>query len=70
MLRNETFLVLGGAGLVGSQIVRELARQLEPRKIVVASLFRGEVREFLRDLRKKFPHVQFVGAWGDVFVRD
>jgi hypothetical protein len=70
MLRNETFLVLGGAGLVGSQIVRELARQLEPRKIVVASLFRGEVREFLHDLRKEFPHVQFVGAWGDVFVRD
>jgi hypothetical protein len=70
MIRNETFLVLGGAGLVGSQIVRELARQLEPRKIVVASLFRGEVREFLHDLRKEFPHVEFVGAWGDVFVRD
>lgn len=69
MLRNETFLVLGGAGLVGSQIVREAARQLEPRKIVVASLFRGEVREFVHDLRKEFPHVEFVGAWGDVFVR-
>lgn len=70
MIRNETFLVLGGAGLVGSQIVRELARQLEPRKVIVASLFRGEVREFLHDLRKEFPHVEFVGAWGDVFVRD
>lgn len=70
MQRHETFLVLGGAGMVGSQIVREVARQLEPRKIVVASLFRGEVREFVHDLRKEFPHVEFVGAWGDVFVRD
>src|SRR5690606_31010453 len=69
MQRHETFLVLGGAGMVGSQIVREIARQLEPRKIVVASLYRGEVREFLHDLRKEFPRVNLVGAWGDVFVR-
>lgn len=69
MFRDETFLVLGGVGMVGSQIVREIARQLEPRKIVVASLYRGEVREFLHDLRKEFPRVNLVGAWGDVFVR-
>jgi hypothetical protein len=70
MIRDETFLVLGGAGLVGAQIVREIARQLDPEKIVVASLYRGEVREFLHDLRKEFPHVNLVGAWGDLFVRD
>lgn len=70
MIRDETFLVLGGAGLVGSQIVRQIARQLEPKKIVVASLYRGEVREFLHDLRKEFPRVELVGAWGDIFLRD
>ncbi len=70
MRGDQTILVLGGAGLVGSQIVRHLARELEPERIVVASLFRGEVREFLRDVRREFPHVEFVGAWGDVFVRD
>ncbi len=69
MKRDETYLLLGGAGLVGSQITREIARHLEPKKIVVASLFRGEVREFLQDVRKEFPRVQFVGAWGDVFLR-
>lgn len=69
MNRDRCFLVLGGAGLVGSQVTREIARQLEPQKIVVASLFRGEVREFLHDIRKEFPQVEFVGAWGDVFVR-
>ena len=70
MKSDKCFLVLGGAGLVGSQAVREVARQLEPERIVVASLFRGEVREFLHDARREFPHVEFVGAWGDVFVRD
>ncbi|MCA9993581.1 MAG: hypothetical protein H6666_08100 [Ardenticatenaceae bacterium] len=69
MNRDRCFLILGGAGLVGSQVTREIARQLDPRKIVVASLFRGEVREFLHDIRKEFPQVEFVGAWGDVFVR-
>ena len=69
MKQDATFLLLGGAGLVGSQITRQIARQLEPRKVVVASLYRGEVREFLRDLRKEFPQVEFVGAWGDVFLR-
>lgn len=67
---DECVLVLGGAGLVGSQIVRETARDLEPKRIVVASLFRGEVREFLKDVRREFPHIEFVGVWGDVFVRD
>lgn len=70
MKPDQCFLVLGGAGLVGSQVVRQIARELEPQRIVVASLFRGEVREFLHDARREFPHVEFIGAWGDVFVRD
>lgn len=52
MKPDPCFLVLGGAGLVGSQIVRQIARELEPQRIVVASLFRGEVREFLHDARR------------------
>lgn len=70
MKTDQCILVLGGSGLVGSRVVREVARQLEPERIVVASLFRGEVREFLHDVRREFPHIDFVGAWGDVFVRE
>ncbi len=70
MKSDRCILVLGGAGLVGSQIVRTIARQMEPDRIIAASLFRGEVREFLHDVRKEFPKIEFVGAWGDVFVRD
>jgi hypothetical protein len=70
MRGDRTILVLGGAGLVGAQIVRHIARELEPERIVVASLYRGEVREFLHDARREFPQVNFTGAWGDIFVRD
>ncbi|MGB3716075.1 MAG: hypothetical protein WA996_16740 [Candidatus Promineifilaceae bacterium] len=70
MKRDQCMLVLGGAGLVGSQVVREIARELEPERIVIASLYRGEVREFVHDLRREFPQVDFVGVWGDIFVRD
>jgi hypothetical protein len=70
MKSDECVLVLGGAGLVGAQIVREIARELEPEKIIVASLFRGEVREFLHEMRREFQHIEFKGAWGDVFVRN
>lgn len=70
MTADKCILVLGGAGLVGAQIVREIAREMEPRRVIVASLYRGEVREFLHDVRREFPKVDFVGAWGDVFVRD
>ena len=70
MKADHSVLVLGGVGLVGAQVVREIARELEPERLIVASLFRGEVREFLRDARREFPQVDFIGAWGDIFVRD
>jgi hypothetical protein len=70
MRADRCILVLGGAGLVGAQVVREIAREMEPERIIVASLFRGEVREFLHDMRREFPNIDFAGAWGDVFVRD
>lgn len=69
MKSDRCILVLGGAGLVGSQVVRHVARELEPARIIVASLFRREVREFLHDVRREFPHIEFIGAWGDMFLR-
>ena len=70
MRNEECVLVLGGAGLVGSQIVREVARELPVRKIVVASLVESEVKDFVEDIAGEFPDIAFVGAWGNVFVRE
>jgi hypothetical protein len=70
MAQDEVILVLGGAGLVGSQIVREMSREFAPRKIVIAGLLREEVQEFLTEATREFPQIEFVGAWGNIFVRD
>ena len=40
---DRSVLVLGGAGLVGAQVVREIARELEPERIIVASSNPGDV---------------------------
>ena len=70
MTREECVLVLGGAGLVGSQIVREIARELRVRKIVVASLVESEVKDFVEDIQGEFSDIEFAGTWGNVFVRE
>ena len=61
-MSDRCFLVLGGSGLVGSQIVRTVARALEPDKIVVASLFPLGVGSEPRLLREIGPGVVWVAA--------
>ena len=66
---DETFLVLGGGGMIGAQVVRQIARNLAPRRIVVASLYQQEVRGVVDQLAREIPSVHFVPFWGDVFLR-
>lgn len=68
-MKDDTYLLLGGAGLVGLQVARAIAREIEPSKVVIASLYQREIREALTLLRKEFPTVEWVGVWGDVFLR-
>ncbi len=68
-MSDKTLLLLGGAGLVGLQVAREAARRLRPQKIIIASLYQREVREALTPLKKEYPEVEWIGVWGDVFVR-
>ena len=66
---DKTILLLGGAGLVGVQVARQIARDVHPDKIIIASLYQREVRETIGPLEKEFPEIECVGVWGDVFVR-
>lgn len=70
-IQDECYLIFGGAGLVGRQIAREIAFHLNPRKIVIAGLFQGEVEEALTDLHTMYDEhpIEWVGAWGNIFVR-
>ena len=66
---NETFLVLGGGGMIGLQVIRQIARHLNPKRVIVASLLQREVRHALDLLKREFPKIHFLGFWGDVFLR-
>ena len=74
MPRNETFLILGGAGLVGKQIAHRIATdpELSPRKIVIASLSSNNVLEALDELQKAPSNtpIEWAGEHGNIFVRD
>jgi len=68
-MKNQCFLILGGGGMVGFQIAHRIARHLEPRRIIIASLFQQEVRTAIQALEKEYPGIEYVGFWGDVFIR-
>lgn len=65
----QDYLILGGAGLVGIQVCRQIATQLPARKIVVASLLKREAEAACAELTAEFgEQVEFTPAWGNLFV--
>jgi len=66
----DTVLILGGGGMVGVQVAREVARELSPKRIVIAAVSEAEVKsasEFLRD-QLGGSGIDIVGEWGNIFV--
>jgi hypothetical protein len=56
--------------MIGAEVARVISRQLAPRRIVIASLYRDEVDTAVARFREEFPEVEFAGFAGDVFLRD
>jgi hypothetical protein len=70
-IENKSVLVLGGWGLVGSAVCRNIVAE-RPKRIIVTSLQRREAEEAVEQLRKEFPRMGrkfFVPWWGNIFVR-
>lgn len=69
-IRGKNALVLGGFGLVGSAVCRELLAHA-PARLVVASLKKSESEQAIAELKAAFPNskAKFLSAWGDIFVR-
>src|SRR5436853_4157769 len=66
---GERFMVLGGGGMIGRQVVHQIAAQLRPEWIMICSRFQKEVREAAEHFKREFPHVHLFGFWGDLFLR-
>lgn len=65
-------LLLGGGGMVGLQVAREIARNLRPETIVISALYQNEVDEAVAVLSEEASSlgwdVSFKGEAGDIFL--
>jgi hypothetical protein len=70
-IHNKIVLVLGGWGLVGSAVCRQMMPQ-KPKRIIVSSLLESEAKDAVATLRREFPKAGknfFVPWWGNIFIR-
>ncbi len=69
-IRGKNALVLGGFGLVGNAVCRELLAH-EPARLVVSSLMPQEAEAAVAELKAAFPKstTKFFAASGDIFLR-
>ena len=70
-LKDRTVLVLGGAGLVGFAVARQMAEHA-PRKLVLTSLRRKDAEEAARKLEGHpgAANTEIEAEWGDLFLQD
>jgi NAD(P)-dependent dehydrogenase (short-subunit alcohol dehydrogenase family) len=68
-IKGSRVVILGGTGLVGMAIAREILPH-RPERIVVSGLTRGEADEALEELAAESEEhgVRVVPEWGDLFV--
>ena len=68
-IENRTVLLLGGSGLVGMAVARELA-PFKPGVIVVSGLTREEAEAAVEELRaeRAFKGIRIESVWGDILV--
>ena len=45
--RGESYLILGGGGMIGAQVVHRICRELSPRAMIVCSRELSEVQEII-----------------------
>lgn len=69
-IAGSTIAVLGGYGMVGTAVCRELLR-LEPAALVVTSLLQSEAEAAVAHLSAEHPGLKtrLVPIWGNLFVR-
>ncbi len=66
-LKNKTILILGGSGLVGRAITRQLL-SFGPTRIVLVALYESEVLEAYEELSPVAGDTEIETAWGNIFL--
>jgi len=67
-LRDSTVLILGGAGLVGLSVAREVMAEA-PKRVVIGSLRQAEAEAAVEELRaERLGDAELSAVYGDLFV--
>ena len=61
---EERILILGGGGMVGLQVAREAARELQPSLIVLSALTQQEVDAAIAILEPETKGIELAGVSG------
>jgi FlaA1/EpsC-like NDP-sugar epimerase len=65
ILKNKVVLVSGGAGSIGSEIVRQIAT-FKPKAIILMEIAESPLHDLTVDLRQQYPYLQFIPIIADV----
>ncbi len=71
VIKGSKILVLGGWGLVGSAICRQLMEH-NPEQLIISSLKESEAHAAIEQMRLEYPNSSpemFVPKWGNIFTR-
>lgn len=69
-IEGKNILVLGGGGMVGAAVCRELMDH-KPALLAVAARRKAKARKTVEQLRPEYPQMadRIIPVWGDVFLR-
>ena len=56
VIKNSTFLVIGGAGSIGQAVIKEMFKR-NPRKLHVVDISENNMVELVRDIRSSFGYI-------------
>ena len=65
---GKTILITGGAGSIGSEIVRQVS-QFNPELVVILDQAETPLYEVENEMREKYPHINFKFVLGDISNR-
>ncbi|HEV8658980.1 MAG TPA: hypothetical protein VGS96_10135 [Thermoanaerobaculia bacterium] len=65
---EESILILGGGGMVGLQVAREAAHELQPSRIIISALTEPEVDAAISILSQETKGIELIGVAGDIFI--
>ena len=64
-LKDQTVLVTGGGGSIGSELCRQIAAA-SPRKLVIVDIYENNAYDIQQELKKKYPKLNLIVLIGSV----